>query len=91
VECIPPGEVPNQLQVTAFTIDDDQNNAHCSVITPFILNSNGMVFIYLSESTCGPDLMHYWRYKAIITAMNKLEATNLTGEILFSKLLHVRL
>jgi len=81
---IPPGEVPNQLQVHASTIDDDQNSAHCSVTIPFTLNSNGMVFIHLNESTCESNLIHHRRYKTIVTAKNHLGETNSTGEILFS-------
>ena len=82
---ISPGEMPNQLQVHAFTIDDDQNNAHCSFIIPFILNSNGMVFVRLNKGTCGSSLVHHRRYKTIISAKNDLGTTNSTGEILFSK------
>ena len=82
---IPPGEMPNQLQVHAFTIDDDQNNAHCSVTIPFTLNSNGMVFIRLNKGTCGPSLMQHRRYKTIISAKNDLGTTNSTGEVLVSK------
>ena len=93
MESVPPGEVPDQLQVHVFTIDDDQSNGNCSVTVPFTLNSNGMVFIHLNNSTCGPGLMHYRRYKTIITAMNDLGGTDSTEEILFSKLynIHVRL
>ena len=84
---VPPGEVPNQLQVHAFTNDDDKNTATCSVTIPFTLNSNGMVFIHLNESTCSPRLAHHRRYKTKIAAKNDLGETNSTGEILFSKLL----
>jgi len=82
---IPPGEIPNQLQVHAFTIDDARNNAHCSIIIPFTLNSNRMVFIHLNDSTCGSSLVHHRRFKTIISAKNDLGTTNSTGEILFSK------
>ena len=82
---IPPGEMANQLQVHALTIDDDKNNAHCSVTIPFTLNSNGMVFIRLNKSTCESSLVHHRRYKTIISAKNDLGTTNSTGEILFSK------
>ena len=81
---IPPGEMPNQLQVHAFTIDDDQSSVHCSFIVPFTLNSNGMVFIRLNKSTCGSSLVHHRRYKAIISAKNDLGTSNSTGEIFFS-------
>ena len=84
---VPPGEIPNQLQVHAFTIDDDQNSAHCSVTAPFTLNSNEMVFIHLNKSTCGSGLVHHRRYKAIVIAKNDLGTKNSTGEIHFSKLL----
>ena len=87
---IPPGQMPNQLQVHAFTVDDDQSNAHCSASIPFSLNSNGMAFIGLNESTCGPKLVYHRRYKTIITAKNDLGTTNSTGEILFSKLLYIK-
>jgi len=85
MEGIPPGELPNQLQVHAITVDDDQNNTHCSFIIPFKLNFNGMMFIHLNESTCEPSLTHHRRYKTIISAKNDLGTTNSTGEIRFGK------
>ena len=93
MESIPPGEVPDQLQVHAFTVDDEQSNDNCSVTVPFTLNSNGMVFIHFNNSICGPGRMHYRRYKTIITAMNDLGGTDSMEEILFSKLynIHIRL
>ena len=75
---IPPGEVPN-----TFSVEDVENNAHCSDV-PFTINSNEMVLICLNESTCASSLMSRRRYKAIITAENNLGATK--SEIIpFSK------
>jgi len=74
---IPPGEMPNN-----FSVNDGRNDANCSNI-PFILDSNGMVFIRLNESTCASGLVHHRRYKAIITAKNLLGATQ-SEEIPFS-------
>ena len=96
MEDIPPGETPNQLQVHVITVDDDQNSANCSIIIPFTLNSNGMMFICLNgmmficlnENTCGPSLMHHRRYKTIISAKNDLGTANSTGKIGFGKSLH---
>ena len=73
----------------AFTVDDDQNNAHYSAIIPFILNSNGMIFVRLNKGIYGRSLAHHQRYKTIIAANNEVGTSNSTGEILFSKLLYV--
>ena len=82
---VPPGEMPHQFQVYILAVRDKNNVCFC--VFPFTPNSNGMMFIHLNESTCGPGLVHHRRYKAIVTAKNNLGTTNSTGEILFSKLL----
>ena len=80
MRCIPPGEKPVQLQVTI--IDDDEGKVHRSNDTWEDPDSNGTVFINVSNSNI---LEPYRKYNAMITAKNDFGESESTGEISFSK------
>ena len=85
VRCIPPGEKPNQLQITTMTIDDGLGEVNRSNDTWKDPDSDGIIFINISDSNI---LKRYRKYIANITAKNDFGESSSTGGISFSKLVN---
>ena len=85
MRCIPPGEKPDQLQITTMTIDDGLGEVNRSNGTWKDPDSDGIIFITISDSNI---LKRYRKYIAMITAKNDFGESNSTGGISFSKLVN---
>ena len=94
-EHIPPGEMPDRIQVFAETIDHGNKVFYCTDDIPVIPDSDGRVFIQLNTSTMSVScrrhdssrLEPHRKYKTIITTKNEAGDSKSTGDIHFSKLM----
>ena len=87
--------MPDQFQVHAETVDDNNKLTYCTADIPKTLDSNLMVHIQLNTSTptCTSDsssLQAYRKYIATIVAKNDFGESNSTGKIPFSKSLGLK-
>ena len=84
----PPGEMPDQYQVHAETIDSGDSFPYCTDVIQATPDSDGKVFIQLNAMSCrrhGSRLEPHRKYRTIITAKNEAGESNSTGDIHFSK------
>jgi len=82
--------MPDQIQIRAETVEDENKLYYCTNDISVTPNSDGRVFIQLNTSipTSSPDssgLKPHRRYKAVITGKNQAGRSNSTGDIHFSK------
>ena len=87
---IPPGEMPDRIQIFAETIDDENKVFYYTDDIPVTLDSDRRVLIQVNKSTptFTPDscsLEPHRRYRAIIAAKNHAGENNSTGNICFCK------
>ena len=86
--------MPDQFQVHAETVDDNNKLTYCTADIPKTLDSNLMVHIQLNTSTptCTSDnssLKAYRKYTAWIISKKGFGESNSTGKIPFSKSLGI--
>ena len=85
----PPGEMPDQYQVHAETIDSGDSFPYCTDVIQATPDSDGKVFIQLNAMSCrrhySSSLEPHRKYRTIITAKNEAGESNSTGDIHFSK------
>ena len=85
----PPGEMPDQYQVHAETIDSGDSFPYCTDVIQATPDSDGKVFIQLNAMSCrkhySSRLEPHRKYRTIITAKNEAGESNSTGDIHFSK------